>query len=54
MATRLRTLLKTYRDAGGETPVLLVHDMEHGADVIAMMARHGRGLPADTLPFVVN
>ena len=54
LATRLRTLLKTYGAAGGETPVLLVHDMEFGTDAIAMMARHGRGLPADTLPFVVN
>lgn len=54
LATRLRVLLKTYRAAGGETPVLLVHDMGHGADVIAMMAHHGRGLPADVIPFVVN
>jgi len=54
LAARLRVLLNTYRSAGGETPVLLVHDMDLGADAVAMMARHGRGLPADVIPFVVN
>jgi len=51
---RMRVLLKTYREAGGETPVLLVHDTQYGNDLISMMARHGRGLPANVLPFAVN
>lgn len=51
---RLRTLLATYRKAGGETPLLLVHDTRHGDDLIALMARFGRGLPAHVLPFAVN
>ncbi len=51
---RLRTLLDAYRRAGGETPVLLVHDPRHGEDMIALMARGGRGLPARVLPFALN
>jgi ferredoxin len=51
---RLRTLLSTYRTAGGADPVLLVHDTRHGDDLIALMARFGRGLPARVLPFAVN
>lgn len=51
---RLRTLLTVYGRAGGENPVLLVHDSRHGEDLIALMARYGRGLPARVLPFAVN
>lgn len=51
---RLRTLLATYAGAGGAEPVLLIHDPRHGDEVIALMARHGRGLPARVLPFAVN
>ena len=51
---RLRTLLGTYGRAGGEAPVLLVHDDEHGSDLIGAMARLGRGLPARVIPFAVN
>lgn len=51
---RLRALLSTYRTAGGADPVLLVHDTRHGDDLIALMARFGRGLPAHVIPFAVN
>ena len=51
---RLRTLLRTYRKAGGQDPVLLVHDTRHGDEMINMMGRFGRGLPARVLPFAVN
>ncbi|HSK39779.1 MAG TPA: 4Fe-4S binding protein, partial [Arenibaculum sp.] len=51
---RLRTLLATFARAGGRDAVLLVHDGRHGDDLIAMMARFGRGLPARVLPFAVN
>ncbi len=51
---RLRTLLGSYRRAGGEAPVLLVHDEAHGGELIAMMARFGRGLPANVIPFALN
>lgn len=51
---RLRTLLTTYLKAGGCRPVLLLHDAEHGLETIEAMARHGRGLPANVLPFALN
>jgi ferredoxin len=50
----LRTLLTVYREAGGRTPVLLVHDEDHGGALIDALARHGEGLPAHVLPFAVN
>lgn len=49
-----RSLLDGFRKAGGERPVLLVHDERHGAEMIALMARLGRGLPARVLPLPVN
>ncbi len=51
---RLRTLLTVYREAGGRNPVLLVLDEDHGGALIDALARHGDGLPANVLPFVVN
>ncbi len=51
---RLRTLLTTYRKAGGAAPALLIHDPRHGDALVGMMARHGRGLPARVLPFALN
>jgi len=51
---RLRTLLGTYRSAGGKNPVLLVHDTDWGNEMISTMARYGKGLPANVLPFAVN
>jgi len=54
LASRLRTLLTAYAKHGGKTPVLLVHDTDHGEELIAVMARAGRGLPAHVIPFAVN
>jgi len=54
LAARLRTLLSAYAKHGGKTPVLLVHDTDHGEEMIAVMARTGRGLPAHVIPFAVN
>ena len=51
---KLRTLLCTYRDAGGSNPILLLHDEDHGTELIAALARHGDGLPANVLPLAVN
>ena len=53
LLTRLRVLAETFRDAGGAAPRLLVHDAPHGAEMIALAARFGRGLPADVIPFEV-
>ena len=47
---RLTTLASTYRKAGGAAPRLLVHDADHGAEMIRLAARFGRGLPADVIP----
>jgi ferredoxin len=51
---KLRTLLTVFREAGGESPVLLLHDEAHGSGLIDGLARHGDGLPANVLPFAVN
>ena len=51
---KLRTLLSAYREAGGEHPVLLLHDAGHGDELIDALARHGDGLPAHVLPVAVN
>jgi ferredoxin len=51
---RLRTLLGAYRAGGGADPVLLIHDTRHGDEMISLIARTGRGLPANVLPFAVN
>jgi ferredoxin len=51
---KLRTLLTVYREAGGTSPVLLLHDETHGGALIEALARHGDGLPAKLLPLAVN
>ena len=51
---RLRTLLQTYRKAGGEQAVVLFHDGDHGEPLIDALARFGDGLPANVLPVRVN
>jgi ferredoxin len=51
---KLRVLLSVYRDAGGQDPIVLLHDEDHGAELIDALARHGDGLPANVLPLAVN
>jgi ferredoxin len=51
---RLRTLLQTYRKAGGSNAIVLFHDGEHGEEIIDALARFGAGLPANVLPLRVN
>ena len=51
---KLRTLLLTYREAGGAHAMVLLHDEPHGAALIDALARFGDGLPAHVLPFSVN
>ncbi len=48
---RLETLAAAYRRAGGGAPRLLVVDTGFGAEMVALSARFGRGLPADVIPF---
>ena len=51
---KLRTLLSTYREAGGKQAIVMFHDAEHGGAIIDALARHGDGLPANVLPVDVN
>lgn len=51
---RLRTLLVTYREAGGSDPIVLFHDGDHGEPLIDALSRFGSGLPANVLPVAVN
>lgn len=51
---RISGLAQAYRAAGGAAPRLLVHDEEFGAEMIAMAARFGRGLPADVIPMALG
>ena len=51
---RLSTLASTYRKAGGTAPRLLVHDDDHGAEMIRLYARFGAGLPVDVIPLAVD
>ena len=54
MFRRIETLASAYRKAGGRAPRLLVHDTDHGAEMIRLAARFGRGLPADVIPLGVS
>ncbi len=51
---RVRTVLQSYTKAGGADPVLLLHDQARGEEAIGLMARLGRGLPTNVIPFAVN
>jgi ferredoxin len=51
---KLRTMLMVYRETGGEAPIVLFHDEDHGGALIDALARHGDGLPANVLPCAVN
>ncbi|MEH6644756.1 4Fe-4S binding protein [Sulfitobacter sp.] len=50
---RINTLASAYRKAGGKDATLLVHG-DHGAEMISLSARHGRGLPANVIPMEIN
>ena len=51
---KVRMLLGTYRDAGGERAMLLLHDGPHGEPLINALGRFGDGLPANVLPLAIN
>ena len=54
---RLKTLVGTYRDAGGTDACVLVHDLEQGRALTYGVGRRairgGKGLPARVLPLAV-
>jgi len=49
--SRLKTLLATYREAGGRDAQLLFHDAEAGRAALLALGRRGPGLPARAIPF---
>ena len=64
LGMRLKALLSTYREAGGENACILVHDVEAGQNLVRAIGRRagfgdrglgrkgaGRGLPARVIPF---
>jgi ferredoxin len=53
MGARIRALLQVYREAGGERACLLFHNTTDGRELIARLARRGRGLPANVIPLEV-
>jgi len=53
IGTRVKTVLQTYRDAGGRDPRLLFHNTTDGRELIARLGRRGRGLPANVIPLEV-
>ncbi|MEX0343641.1 MAG: 4Fe-4S binding protein [Rhizobiaceae bacterium] len=51
---RIETLASTYRKIAKSPPRLLVHDEDHGREMISLCARHDRGLPSDVIPMEVS
>lgn len=51
---RIQALGLSFAEAGGANPILLVHDERFGGEVITMMARFGRGLPAHVIPMSIH
>jgi ferredoxin len=51
--TRVRAALGAYRAAGGKSPTLLFHNTTNGKELLAKLARRGRGLPAHVIPLEV-
>jgi ferredoxin len=49
----LRAALAAYRTAGGSAACLLFHNGSDGRELIARLARRGRGLPANVIPVEV-
>jgi len=53
LGARIKTVLQTYRDAGGRDPRLLFHNTTDGRELVARLGRRGRGLPANVIPLEV-
>ncbi|MCB1385631.1 MAG: 4Fe-4S binding protein [Nitratireductor sp.] len=50
---RIAAMASAWRKLSKDRPRLLVHDGGHGAELIRLSARYGRGLPADVVPMEV-
>jgi ferredoxin len=53
LGARIKTVLQVYREAGGDGACLLFHNMTDGRELVARLARRGRGLPANVIPLEV-
>ncbi len=53
IGARIRTVLQTYRKAGGKHAVLLFHDGATGRERVARVGRGRQGLPARVIPIEV-
>jgi ferredoxin len=53
LGTRIRTMLATYRNAGGRDPCILFHDTAGNA-LINALGRRGPGLPARVIPVALH
>ncbi len=50
LGLRVKTLLATYRKAGGERACLMFHNATDGRELVSRLGRRGRGLPARVIP----
>lgn len=50
LGLRVKTLLATYRKAGGKDACLLFHSATEGRELVARLGRRGKGLPARVIP----
>lgn len=50
LGLRIKTLLATYRKAGGEAACLLFHSPTEGRELVARLGRRAKGLPARAIP----
>ena len=50
LLSEIARLLDYYTEAGGKNASLLLHDTNYGLELIEIIARYGRGLPANVLP----
>jgi len=51
---RLETLASIWRKGASTPPRLLIHDADHGAELIRLSARYGEGLAANVIPMEVS
>lgn len=51
---RSQVLVSTYLNSGGVSPVLLIHENQHGDGIISAIARFSDGLDDNVLPFSVH
>jgi len=50
IGARVKTMLTTYREAGGKDACLLFHDASEGRQAVMALGRRGKGLPARVIP----